>query len=253
MKLKNRVALITGASKGIGKGIGLRYSKEGAIVALASRSVDSLSEIAGDVRNAGGQALALPLDVRKPESIQEVVDKTVKKYGRLDIMVSNAGISMTHPSETLPPEDWTHTVETNLSGVFFGCQSAARQMEKQGGGCIINITSIYGLVAGPMRAAYCASKAATNMLTKVLAIEWADRNIRVNAIAPGYVRTEMIQYMIDDGTLSVDSIKKRTPQGRMGEIEEIVGLAVYLASDEASFVTGSVLTVDGGWTAYGFL
>jgi 3-oxoacyl-[acyl-carrier protein] reductase len=253
MKLKNKVGLVTGASKGIGKGIALRYSREGAKVVLASRSMDLLSAIADEIRSTGGQALALPVDVRKPNNIQEVVDRTVEEYGQLDIMVNNAGISMAHPSEDLSPEDWTRAVETDLFGVFYGCQSAARQMMEQGGGCIINITSAYGIVAAPMRAAYCASKAGANMLTKVLAIEWAEKNIRVNAIAPGYIRTELVQGVIDKGMLPVGAIEKRTPQGRIGEVEDVLGTAVFLASDEASFTTGSIVSVDGGWTAYGYL
>jgi 3-oxoacyl-[acyl-carrier protein] reductase len=253
MKLKDKVAIITGASKGIGKGIALRYCQEGAAVVLASRSMDLLSPIADEIRKKGGRAMALPVDVRKHESIQGVVDRTIQEYGRLDIMVNNAGISMAHPSEDLAVEDWTAALETDLFGVFYGCQSAGRQMMEQESGCIINITSAYGIVAAPMRAAYCASKAAANMLTKVLAIEWASKKIRVNAIAPGYVRTELVQGVIDKGMLPLGAIEKRTPQGRMGEVEEVLGAAVFLASDEASFVTGSILTVDGGWTAYGYL
>ena len=253
MKLNNKVALITGASKGIGKGIAMRYAREGAAVILASRSMDLLSAIADEINSEGGQALALKVDVRKSDSIQGVVDTAVEKFDRLDIMVNNAGISMVHPSEDLAPEDWTRALETDLSGVFYGCQSAARQMMKQGGGCIINITSIYGLVAAPMRAAYCASKAAGNMLTKLLASEWAAKKIRVNAIAPGYIRTELVQGVIDKGMLPVDAIEKRTPQGRIGEVEDVLGAAVFLASEEAAYVTGSILTVDGGWTAYGYL
>jgi NAD(P)-dependent dehydrogenase (short-subunit alcohol dehydrogenase family) len=253
MKLKDKVALVTGASKGIGKGIAIRYAQEGAAVVIASRSMELLSGIAKEINKAGGQALALPLDVRRPESIQEVVDRTVQEYGRLDIMVNNAGVSMAHPSEALPHIDWIRAVETDLFGVFYGCQSAGRQMMKQGGGCIINITSIYGIVAAPMRAAYCASKAGANMLTKVLASEWADKNIRVNAIAPGYIRTELVQGVIDKGILPVGAIEKRTPQGRIGEVQDVLGAAVYLASDEASFVTGSIVTVDGGWVAYGYI
>jgi len=253
MKLQDKVALITGASKGIGKGIALRYAQEGATVVLASRSMDLLSMTADEIKSRGGNALAQEVDVRSSDSIQIAVDRTVAQFGRLDIMVNNAGISMAHPSEDLAPEDWTRAVETDLFGVFYGCQSAARQMMKQAGGCIINITSIYGLVAAPMRAAYCASKAAGNMLTKVLASEWAAKKIRVNAIAPGYIRTELVQGVIDKGLLPVGAIEKRTPQGRMGEVEDVLGAAVFLAGDEADYVTGSILTVDGGWTAHGYL
>ena len=253
MKLKNKVAVITGASKGIGKGIAERYSQEGAKVVLASRSMDRLSAISDEINGKGGKSLALTVDVRQSESVQAMIDKTVKEFGRIDIMVNNAGISMASPSEELAPDDWSRALETDLFGVFYGCQSAGRQMIRQGGGCIINITSMYGLVAAPMRAAYCASKAAGNMLTKVLASEWASKKIRVNAIAPGYVRTEMIQELLEKGVLPINAIEKRTPQGRMGEVEDILGLAVFLASDEASYITGSIMTVDGGWTAHGYL
>ena len=253
MKLKDKVAIITGASKGIGKGIALRYAEEGSTVVLASRSMDLLSAITDEITSKRGKALALSTDVRRPDSLQKAVDRTVAEYGRLDVMVNNAGISMAHPSEDLSPEDWSRAVETDLFGVFYGSQIAGRQMMRQGGGSIINITSAYGIVAAPMRAAYCASKAGANMLTKVLAIEWAEKNIRVNAIAPGYIRTELVQGVIDKGVLPVGAIEKRTPQGRIGEVTDLLGLAVYLASDEASFMTGSIISIDGGWTAYGYL
>jgi NAD(P)-dependent dehydrogenase (short-subunit alcohol dehydrogenase family) len=252
MRLDKKVAVVTGASKGIGKGIALRYAQEGAKVVVTSRSTDLLAAVVEKIKASGGEALALPVDVRSAQSVQSVVDETVKTYGRLDIMVNNAGISMVKASEDLSPEDWTRALETDLFGVFYGCQSAGRQMMKQGGS-IINITSAYGIVAAPMRAAYCASKAAANHLTKVLAVEWAGKKIRVNAIAPGYVRTELVQDVMDRGLLPLEGIKKRTPQGRMGEVEDLLGLAVYMASDESSFMTGSVVSIDGGWTAYGYL
>ncbi len=254
MKLRDKVAIVTGASKGIGKGIAIRYSEEGASVVLASRSEETLASIARQIQDAGGRALALPLDVRRPDSVEAVVQETVREFGRLDIMVNNAGISMVHPSEDLQPDDWQRALETDLFGVFYGCQSAARQMIAQGtGGCIINLTSVYGLVAAPMRAAYCTSKAGANMLTKLLACEWASKNIRVNAIAPGYIRTELVQGLIDRGALPVGAIEKRTPQGRIGEVSDLLSVAVLLASDESAFMTGSIVTVDGGWAAYGYL
>jgi NAD(P)-dependent dehydrogenase (short-subunit alcohol dehydrogenase family) len=254
MKLEGKVAIITGASKGIGKAIAVRYAQEGATVVLASRSEDLLAAIANQIREAGGRALALTVDVRSPESIEALVQRTASEFGRLDVMINNAGISMAQQSEDLAPEDWQRALETDLFGVFYGCQSAARQMlQQQSGGCIINISSMYGIVAAPMRAAYCASKAGTNMLTKVLACEWAAKNIRVNAIAPGYIRTELVQGIIDKGMLPMDAIQKRTPQGRIGEVEDLLGIAVYLAADESSFMTGSVIPIDGGWSAYGYL
>ena len=253
MRLKNKVAIITGASKGIGKAIAMAYAREGACVVIASRSLDTLSTIEKQIKDNGAEAMALHLDVRSPESVNAMVDKTIEKYGRLDILVNNAGISMACPSEKLALEDWKNALETDLYGVFFGCQAAARVMIPQGGGVIINITSVYGLVAAPGRLAYCTSKAGANMLTKVLAAEWAAKKIRVNAIAPGYVRTELVDGVIQKGMISLEAIEKRTPMGKIGESEDMVGIAVYMASDESSFMTGSVVNVDGGWVAYGYL
>jgi NAD(P)-dependent dehydrogenase (short-subunit alcohol dehydrogenase family) len=253
MKIENKVAIVTGASKGIGKAIATRFAREGASLVVASRSRDALEKVAHEIKSTGGEALVVTVDVRNADSIDELVKKTVSHYGRLDLLVNNAGITMGGASEGLSPEDWRTAMETDLFGVFFACQAAARVMIPQGGGNIINISSVNGILAAPRRAAYCSSKAGVNALTKVLAIEWADRNIRVNAIAPGYVRTELVQDVIDKGAISMDAILRRTPQHRIGEVEDIAGLAVYMASDESSYMTGSIVTIDGGWTAYGYL
>lgn len=253
MKIEKKVAIVTGASKGIGKAIAARFAREGAFVVPASRSLDALEKVVDEIKSAGGEALAITVDIRSVDSVNELVKKTVDHYGRLDLLVNNAGITMGSPSEDLSPQDWCAAMETDLYGVFFASQAAARVMIPQGGGNIINISSVNGILAAPRRAAYCASKAAVNALTKVLAIEWADRNIRVNAIAPGYVRTELVQDVIDKGAISMEAILRRTPQHRIGEVKDIAGLAVYLASDESSYMTGSIVTIDGGWTAYGYL
>lgn len=253
MKIENKVAIVTGASKGIGKAIATRFAREGASLVVASRSRDTLEKVAHEIKSAGGEALVVTVDVRNADSTDELVKKTVSHYGRLDLLVNNAGITMGGASEELSPEDWRTAMETDLFGVFFACQAAARVMIPQGSGNIINISSVNGILAAPRRAAYCSSKAGVNALTKVLAIEWADRNIRVNAIAPGYVRTELVQDVIDKGAISMEAILRRTPQHRIGEVEDIAGLAVYMASDESSYMTGSIVTIDGGWTAYGYL
>ena len=253
-KLEGKVAIVTGASKGIGKGIAIRYAQEGAAVVLASRSLDLLETIVDDIRKDGGKALALALDVTRYDNVEAVVAKAVAEFGRLDILVNNAGISMAKPSEELSVQDWQRALETDLFGVFYGCQCAARQMMRQeDGGCIINVTSVYGLVATPGRLAYCSSKAAANMLTKVLAIEWAKKKIRVNALAPGYVRTELVQGVIESGMLPLGAIEKRTPMGRIGEVEDMLAMAVYMACNDSAFMTGSVVNIDGGWEAYGYL
>ena len=253
MKLKNKVAVVTGASKGIGKAIALRFAKEGASVVLASRTPAVLEEGVREIKAEGGEAMAVSVDVRKVESINNLVKKAFDRYGRLDLLVNNAGITMGGPSEDLAPEDWRAALETDLFSVFFASQAAARVMIPQGGGGIINISSVNGILAAPRRAAYCASKAAVNELTKVLAIEWADRKIRVNAIAPGYIRTELVQDVINKGAISLEAILRRTPQGRIGEVEDIASLAVYMASEESAYMTGSIVNIDGGWLAYGYL
>jgi NAD(P)-dependent dehydrogenase (short-subunit alcohol dehydrogenase family) len=254
MVLQGKVAIVTGASKGIGRAIAERYAREGARVVLASRSPAALQSIAETINSLGGHAAALAVDVSDPRSVESMVRRAAAVFGGLDIMVNNAGTTAVKPSADLEAEAWDRTVKTDLYGVFYGCQSAGRLMLEQGrGGCIINITSIYGICAAPMRAAYCASKAGANMLTQVMAVEWAAHGIRVNAIAPGYVRTELVQGLIDTGRMDVPSIEKRTPLGRMAEARDVEGMAVFLASDEAAYVTGSIMTVDGGWTAYGFL
>ncbi len=253
MKLENKIALVTGASKGMGKAIALRFCSEGAAVVLASRSIDTLVNISEKINNSGGRSLAVAMDVTDPESVQHAVDLTVETFGRLDIMVNNAGVTMTLPTLDLTPEQWRQAVETDLFGVFYGCQSAGRQMTKQGGGGIINISSIFGRNAAPMRAAYCASKAAVDMLTKVMAAEWAENHVRVNAIAPGYIRTELVEDLINRKVFALEDIERRTPQGRLGTVDDIAEAAVFAASDAASFMTGTILTMDGGWSAYGYL
>ncbi len=253
MKLQNKIALVTGASKGLGKAIALRFCTEGATVLLASRNMSSLRELSGRINNSGGHALPISVDVTDPVSVQQAVDSAVENFGRLDIMVNNAGISMIVPTVELSTDQWRNAMETNLFGVFYGCRAAGRQMIKQGSGCIINVSSILGQNAAPMRAAYSTSKAAVNMLTKVLAIEWAKEKIRVNAIAPGYICTEMVQKSMDQKLFSSMEIEKRTPLGRLGNADDIAAAALFVASDEASFMTGEILTIDGGWTAYGYV
>jgi len=254
MKLKDKVAVITGASKGIGEGIAHRYAEEGAKVVLASRNQELLAKIGSVIEGKGGESLSVYTDVTNVTSVQNMVDATIKRFGRLDILVNNAGISMVQASEQLAKEDWQRAIDTDLSGMFYCSQAVARQMMMQNeGGNILNITSIYGLVAAPMRAAYCVSKAGANMLTRVLAIEWSKYNINVNAIAPGYIRTEFTQDVIDRGILDIASIERRTPKGRIGEVEDLLGLAVFMVTDEARYMTGEIVTIDGGWVAYGYL
>lgn len=257
MKLEGRVAIITGASRGIGKEIAKRYAEEGAKVVLASRNQESISALEREIEGKGGEALAVQTDVTKIDSVRKMVDSAIGRFGRLDILVNNAGITRVKPSEELSQEDWGEAIDTDLSGIFYCSQAVARQMIQQNeGGKILNITSVYGLVAAPRRAAYCASKAGANMLTRVLAIEWAKYNINVNGIAPGYLREGLTQEAIAKGILTpadIAAIERRTPKGRLGEIDDVLGLAVFMVTEEARFITGEIVTVDGGWVAYGYL
>jgi NAD(P)-dependent dehydrogenase (short-subunit alcohol dehydrogenase family) len=254
MKLRDKVAIITGAAKGIAKGMAQRFAQEGAKVVLADLDKDLIVQNAAEIGKKGGQAIAVPMNVTDRAAIQNTVDSAVKNFGRLDILANIAGFTQVAPSEGLLAEDWLKIIDVNLNGVFYCCQAAARQMIKQGhGGKILNMSSGYGLVAAPQRAGYCTTKAAVVMLTKVLAIEWAKYQINVNALAPGVTRTELIQNLIDAGKLNVDALKKRTPLGRLGEVEDQLGAAVLMVSNEASFMTGEVVCIDGGWTSYGFI
>ena len=171
----------------------------------------------------------------------------------MDILVNNAGQPRVAPSEDLPEADYRYTLDLNLNGYFILSQEIARGMLARQSGAIVNVSSMNGSVPFPQRLAYCVSKAGLNMMTKVMAIEWAARGVRVNAIAPGYVETEFIQGLARKGILDTDRLARRTPMGRLGTGEEIAEAAVFLASAAASFITGEILTVDGGWSSYGYL
>jgi len=202
---------------------------------------------------AGGKAVAVPSDVSKAAEAQGTIEAAIQNYGRLDILVNNAGVTAIYPSLELPLEEWKRVLDVNLTGVFLCAQEAAREMIRVKAGMILNIASAYGVVAAPKRAAYCATKAAVAMLTKVLAIEWARDGLRVNAIAPGYVQTEMVLQLVEQKKIDLESLRRRTPQGRLGTLEEIAQMAIFLASDLSSHVTGQVIGVDGGWTACGYI
>lgn len=252
--LQGKVTIITGASKGLGKALAVRFAEEGSSVVLTGRSYDLMNDVCREIRASGGEAHPVRMDVQDSESIGRAVGEAAARYGKIDVLINNAGVSMVSPSESLSYEDWSNALGTNLTGVFLCSQAAARHMiDHKTAGCIINISSTFGKTPVPLRAAYCSSKAAVDMLTKVLAIEWAEKGIRVNAIAPGYLKTEFIQQLEDQGKLDTESLKKRIPQKRIGGVEEVTGLAVYMAGDEATYMTGSVVYIDGGWTAYGFI
>lgn len=251
--LAGKVVFVTGGSRGIGRALAIGLAREGAAVALSATTLGAAEATAREIAAAGGRVLPLALDVRRADQVEAAVDAILGHFGTIDVLVNNAGVAGAGPSETFPEEDWDRIVDTNLKGTFLCARAVGRHMLTRRAGKIINVSSVAGLGGFPKRAAYGASKAAVLTLTKVLAVEWADRNVQVNAIAPGVIRTELNDEMIAKGFLSLDAINRRTPMGRRGEPAELVGAVRFLASPEASYITGAVLTIDGGWSAYSFL
>ena len=252
LSLEGHVALVTGSARGIGRALAVGLAQAGANVAVSDLS-DMLEEagtVRDEIRNSGRESAAYPLDVLDLSDIRESIGKVVRDFGRLDILVNNAGIRVRKPSLEVTEADWDAVIDTNLKGVFFCAQAAARPMIDRGGGRIINIASQLSVVALEDRAAYCASKGGVANLTKVLALEWAKYGITVNAIGPGPTETPGMMAADPRTPAEVEQdIETHMPLGRRMRPEELVGAAVYLASPSAGATTGHLLIVDGGWTA----
>jgi len=252
-RLAGRVAVITGSSRGMGLAIARGYAREGAHVVLTSRTVASLTGFVEELSQLGVRVLPLEVDVSRPEDVERMVARVDESFGRVDVLVNNAGMPMVAPSEELDLASWQRTLDTNLTGSFLCAQAAGRVMLRQGSGCIINIASLTSFLGFPGRLAYSATKSALLGLTRTLSSEWAPRGIRVNALAPGWILTDLLQSVIDRGALDPEKLISRTPLRRMGTPEDVVGPAIFLASDESAFVTGQILPVDGGWLSYAFM
>lgn len=246
--LTDRKAIVTGGGRGLGRAIAVGLAQFGADVAIVSRTRRELEETARLIEATGRRALIFPGDVSKKADIQNVVDQVVSAWGRLDILVNNAGVDAAQPALDYKEEDWDFVLDVNLKGYFLFAQAAARAMMKQGGGVIVNNSSICGDVAIKNILAYNASKGGVNMLTRTLALEWAPYKIRVNAFSPAYMEAIMPGAASQHDEAKERSIRESTPLGRRGKAEELVGPVVFLASDASSYVTGEVLMVDGGWT-----
>jgi 3-oxoacyl-[acyl-carrier protein] reductase len=241
--LAGQVALVTGASQGLGRAIAEALAAAGATVALVARSADKLTDVAAAIGAAGGKAEAFPCDVMKAEAIQQVVDAGVEKLGRLDILVNNAGVTRDTLLPRMSDEEWDTVLTTNLRGPFLFMRAASRPMMQQRYGRIVNVASVSGLIGNPGQANYSASKAGLVGLTKTVAKELAGRKITVNAVAPGFIASDMTAAL---GDVLLDEVKKRVPAKRLGEATEIADAVLFLASPSAGYITAQTLVVDGG-------
>ncbi len=243
--LEGKKALVTGAGRGIGKAVAIGLAEAGADVGLVSRG-ETVRATAARIEELGREALVLQEDLCRPEAAESVVAACAEKFGRLDILVNNAGTTHRSPAEQLADESWQAVMELNLNVVFRLCRAAGRLMLEQGYGKIVNVASLLSFQGGILVAAYAASKHAVAGLTRALANEWAPRGITVNALAPGYVRTEITEPLQKDPVRG-PQILERIPQGRWAEPEDMVGAVVFLASDASNYMQGQLLVVDGGW------
>ena len=247
--LSGRVSIVTGASRGIGRAIALGLAEAGSDVVASSRSLPALEEVAASVRSMGRRSLAIAADVTSQEDVQRLVDATLREFGKIDVLVNNAGVSpVLARAEEMTRAQWEEVIGTNLTGCFLCAQAVGRAMIQQKRGKIINVTSILAEVANPRLSAYSASKAGVLALTRALAVEWARHNIQVNALAPGWVDTEMTRPMMGSKAI-YDNLLGKIPMGRFATPEEMVGAAVFLASDESSYMTGQAIYLDGGCLA----
>jgi len=248
LKIADKVAIVTGAGKGIGRAIALRLAAEGATVVVADVAAKDGEAVAAEIARQGGKGRALQADATKEADVNGLVRMTMEAHGRIDILVNNAGINIPEPALEVSEEHWDRVLDINLKGLFFCAQRVGRVMVEQGYGKVINVGSQMGLVGGRLRAAYCSSKGGVVQLTKALAIEWAEHGINVNGVAPTFLETPFTAKMFENKEFH-DEVVGNILFGRLGQVEDVLGAIVFLASSASDLITGHTLLVDGGWTA----
>ena len=246
--LKDRVALVTGSTKGIGHGIAVALAKAGASLIIVSRNQADCDRVAEEIRTMGCRAIGISANLMNNDQIEALVKRAVDEFGKIDILVNNAGTAITKRAEDITEADFDRVVGLDQRAVFFVAQAVGRQMIKQGSGKIINVASMLGLVGDRQVLPYCVAKGGVIQMTKALALEWAQYNIQVNALCPGYVITPMNEADLKNEKI-YEHIIKNIPMRRLGQVEDMVGAVVFMASDYANYMTGQYIVIDGGWTA----
>ena len=249
-KFHDKVVIITGAARGLGFGMARRFGQESAQVVVTDLDGESAAKAAVTLMGEGISVTSEALDVRDPDQSAALVEKLARERGHIDVWINNAGVVHKGPAENLPLEQWDESIAVMLSGAFYCAQAAGRQMLAQGSGVIVNVASVGGYQYIEGRVAYSVPKAGLIMMTSALGIEWAKRGVRVVGIAPGVVMTELVRKGLAEGTASLEAYQRRIPMHRLGTEEEIAEAVLFLASEEASYIVGETMRVDGGWAAY---